>query len=369
MAPVLPDSTGPPVAAYRDALVAWYRRHARDLPWRRSRSPHGVWVSEIMLQQTRVEAVLPRWEAFLERFPDAATLAAAPLERVLEAWSGLGYYRRARLLHAAARAIVERHGGEFPEEEAAVAALPGIGRYTAGAILSIAFGKPTACVDGNAARVLARVFGVRGDVARAPASHRLWRLAGEVVAEGDPGEVNQAQMELGATVCRAAAPGCEGCPIAGLCFARREGVVHELPEKRRRRAAVDVARVALLVRRGPDVLLRKRREGELLPGMWDLPGAFTGEDGDRSGRVEDALSLLPFQVRVGEVVGRWKHAITHRRIALEVREASEIVPGDAREGVGPDGAALVWCHPAEGMQKALSSPARRVLQRAAATPA
>jgi A/G-specific adenine glycosylase len=353
------------VSAYRKALVPWYREHARDLPWRRDPGPYGVWVSEIMLQQTRVETVLPYWKRFVARFPDPARLAAASLDEVLEAWSGLGYYRRARHLHAAASTIVERHGGRFPEKDADVRALPGVGRYTAGAILSIALGRRAPILDGNVTRVLTRVFGIRGDVSRAPVSGLLWRVAEEVVAEGEPGEVNQAQMELGALVCKPATPDCPACPLRARCVARREGAVNELPELPKKRDPVELKRVALLVRRGPDVLLRKRREDELLPGMWDLPGAFTGEGGDRSSGVEEARALLPFEVRVGDVVGRWKHAITHRRIELEVREASEVLPVLAREGVAADGAELLWCPPAEGMEKALSSPARRVLRRVA----
>jgi len=355
----------PDVDAYRDALVAWYRTRARDLPWRRDPTPWGVWVSEIMLQQTRVEVVLPYWSRFLERFPDPHALASADLDEVLTAWSGLGYYRRARNLHAAARAVVAEHDGEFPADPADARSLPGVGRYTAGAVLSIALGKREPVLDGNVTRVLARAFGIRGDVSRAPVSARLWRLAAEVVAAGDPGEVNQAQMELGALVCTPASPDCAECPLGASCVARREDVVAELPQKPAKRSPVRVQRVALLVRRGPDVLLRRRRESELLPGLWDLPGAFTGSDGDRSAGVSEARALLPFPVRVGGIVGRWKHAITHRRIELEVREASVASAPGSRESVAADGARLRWCALGEGMELALSSPARRVLRHVA----
>jgi A/G-specific adenine glycosylase len=195
MSPDLPLPAPEAVSAYRSALVPWFRENARDLPWRRDPTPYHIWVSEIMLQQTQVGAVLPFYERFLRRFPGIDALAAASEEEVLEAWSGLGYYRRARMLLAGAREIVRRHAGEFPADPDAVLALPGIGRYTAGAILSIAGGRRAPILDGNVTRVLTRAFGIRGDVSKAAVSRLLWRVAEQVVAQGEPGEVNQAQMD------------------------------------------------------------------------------------------------------------------------------------------------------------------------------
>jgi A/G-specific adenine glycosylase len=347
----------------RRALVRWYRANARDLPWRADPSPYRVWVSEIMLQQTRVETVVPYYLRFLGRFPDYRSLAAASEEEVLEAWSGLGYYRRARSLREGARAVLERHGGEFPAGEREALALPGIGPYTAGAIRSIALGIRAPIVDGNVERVLSRVFGVRGDVSRAPARGILWDLARQAVERGEPGEVNQAQMELGALVCKPAAPDCARCPLESRCFAARNGRVGELPQLPAKRVPVPVQRTVLLVRRGGDVLLRRRPPGELLPGMWDLPGAFAGNDGDRSSGADDAAALLPFAVEVApEPLGSLRHSITYRRITLDVR-AARASRGRARGAKGTDGAELAWCPPDDAAQRALSSPARRILRR------
>jgi A/G-specific adenine glycosylase len=353
------------VDAYRDAIVPWYRACARDLPWRRDPSPYRVWVSEIMLQQTRVETVIPYFERFLLRFPTLDALAAAPEEAVLEAWSGLGYYRRARRLQAGAVEIARRHGGRFPEDPRDVRALPGVGRYTAGAILSIALGQRAPIVDGNVTRVLCRVFGVEGDVSKAAASRRLWEIAGEAVACGDPSEVNQAQMELGALVCLPREPRCAKCPCAATCVARLEGRVFELPRLPARRAAVDVARAALLVRRDGRVLLRRRRSDEISPGLWDLPGAFTGRDGDASTGPADAAALLPFRVDVGRKLGAIRHGVTYRRIVLDVFEArpAALRAAGRRALRGSDGAELAWHDVQDVDGRALSSPARRALRR------
>ena len=348
------------VDAYRRALLRWYRGAARDLPWRRAPTPYRVWVSEVMLQQTRVETVVPYFERFLRRFPTVETLAAAPVDDVLEAWSGLGYYRRARLLHAGARCVVERFGGRFPTEAVDIEALPGVGRYTAGAIRSIALGQRAPILDGNVMRVLARVFGIDGDVSRPPTSRSLWALAERAVERGKPGDVNQAQMELGALVCLPRAPRCAACPCAAGCVALATNRVGVLPELPRRRAAVDVARAVLVVQRGERLLLRRRLPGEVCAGLWDFPGAFTGANGDADATIEDAAALLPFAVRVGARLGAVRHAVTYRRIRAEVFAAVPI--GRVRAALrGPDGAELAWLTPEEAAALALSSPARRTL--------
>ncbi|NNE44012.1 MAG: A/G-specific adenine glycosylase [Gemmatimonadetes bacterium] len=365
--PAAPPESAESVAAYRTALVDWYRRSARRLPWRSDPTPYRVWVSELMLQQTRVETVIPYFERFLRRFPDYRSLAEATEEEVMEAWSGLGYYRRARSLHRGAQVILEEHQGEFPRQEEDVLALPGIGPYTAGAIRSIALGQPAPILDGNVIRVLTRVFGIRGDVSRAATRSRLWALAADVVREGEPGEVNQAQMELGALVCHPRAPDCDSCPLAAVCTARRDGLTAELPELPPKRATVDVARCVLLVRREGQVLLRRRLPEEISPGLWDLPGAFPGNDGDVSTGPEEAAAQVPFPVRIGTPRGTLRHAVTFRKITLEVREA---VPAEAAgprvpgaPGRGPDGAELLWSGPEDADERALSSPARRILRR------
>jgi A/G-specific adenine glycosylase len=313
-----------------------------------------------------VETVIPYFERFLRRFPTIASLAEASDEAVLEAWSGLGYYRRARSLQAGAKEIVRRHGSRFPENARDVRELPGIGRYTAGAILSIALGRREPIVDGNVTRVLCRVFGEEGDVSKAATSKRLWRIAADVVAEGSPAVVNQAQMELGALVCLPKRPRCIACPCASLCVARRTGRVEALPRLPAKRVSVEVARVVLLVRRAGRVLLRRRREGEISPGLWDLPGAFTGTDGDRSTGVEEALAALPFPVDVGARLGAIRHGVTYRRIVLDVYAATPLCRGrEDRPLTGPDGAELSWHDVDEADGRALSSPARRILRRLA----
>lgn len=352
----------PTVAAYRDGLTAWYREHRRDLPWRREPTPWRVWVSEIMLQQTRVEAVIPYFLRFLERFPTPADLAGASEEEALEAWSGLGYYRRVRLLQAGARTVVEEYDGEFPWDFDEILALPGVGRYTAGAIASIALEQRAPIVDGNVIRVLTRVFGIEGDVSKAATSKRLWALARETVEAGQPSEVNQAQMELGALVCLPRNPKCDACPCATFCVARATGRIGDFPQLPPKKKPVDVERDVLLVRRGAKVLLRRRREDELLPGLWDVPGCFTGRGGDVSGDVEFARGQLPFAVEVDGLVGTHRHGITHRRITLRVHAAR----ARSRATRGADGAELRWVDPADALELALSSPARRILQKFAA---
>ena len=361
------DPSAPPsrddVSRVRAALVPWYRENARKLPWREDPSPYRVWVSEIMLQQTRVETVVPYFERFLERFPSLEALARASEEEVLEAWSGLGYYRRARALRAGAIRVLQEHGGSFPEDEKAALDLPGIGPYAAGAIRSIALGVRAPILDGNVTRILSRVFGIAGDVSKAAVRRVLWDVATSMVEADDPSDVNQAQMELGALVCTPVSPSCSECPLERHCVARRRGTVDRLPELPARRPTVDVRRVVLLVRHGDRVLLRQRRDEELSAGLWDLPGAFTGAEGDVSTGFDDAVSLLPFAIERGDELGRARHAVTYRRIALEVISATPALPLRRSRRRGPDGARLEWVEPSEALSRALSSPAREVLKR------
>ncbi|MBI5514815.1 MAG: A/G-specific adenine glycosylase [Deltaproteobacteria bacterium] len=224
------------IPAVREALLGWYREHRRDLPWRRSRDPYGVWVSEVMLQQTRVDTVVPYHRRFLERFPTVEALARAPEAEVLAVWSGLGYYRRARLLHQGARAVVERHAARVPDTFALLRALPGVGDYTAGAIGSIAYGLPVPVVDGNVERVLTRLHTLRGDPRASPGKSLLRALAARYAEHPAPGEVNQALMELGALVCAPSAPKCLLCPVKAHCGALAAGEPERYPEKRARAA-------------------------------------------------------------------------------------------------------------------------------------
>ncbi len=253
-------------AAFQRGLLAWYDANARDLPWREDRDPYRVWLSEIMLQQTRVAAVIAHYHEFLRRFPTVQKLAAAREASVLAAWSGLGYYRRARMLHAAAKVIVATLSGKFPATPAELLELPGVGRYTAAAIASIAFGEPVAVVDGNVERVLQRVSG------RRLAREKLWDVAEQLLDRTRPGDFNQALMELGATVCTPRAPACLTCPVIEMCATRGElaGSAKALPQKKREIC------YALDIREkdsggGKIFLVRRSRDGSLMAGMWELP--------------------------------------------------------------------------------------------------
>ena len=229
---------------FRKQLLGWFRQFQRDLPWRRSKDPYCIWLSEIMLQQTRVAAAIPYYERFLQRFPDVHALAATPQEEVLRFWSGLGYYSRARNLQKAAQQVVAKHAGQFPERMDDVLALPGIGNYTAAAILSIAFGKKLAVLDGNVARVLARLDAIHGDIRKSQSWQELQKAADGLLEPKSPGDWNQAMMELGATLCTPKSPQCLLCPVAQFCEGRRLGIAESLPEKRNKRPTVNVTLAA-----------------------------------------------------------------------------------------------------------------------------
>jgi A/G-specific adenine glycosylase len=244
-------------AAFRKNLLGWFRQFRRDLPWRHTKDPYRIWLSEIMLQQTRVAAVIPYYERFLERFPDVHALATAPQEEVLRLWSGLGYYSRARNLHSAAQEIVAKHGGVFPRKEKDALALPGIGRYTVAAILSIAYGAKLAVLDGNVARVLARIFAVQGDLRHAKRWKALQQSADGLLDQKSPSDWNQAMMELGATLCTPQSPQCLLCPVMQFCQARKLGKADSLPARRKKRATetITLAAAVLLDPRGRTLLL------------------------------------------------------------------------------------------------------------------
>ena len=258
---------GRKLALFRKQLLVWFRQFQRDLPWRRTRDQYRIWLSEIMLQQTRVAAVIPYYERFLERFPDIRALAEAPQEEVLRLWSGLGYYSRARNLQQAAQEIVAKHGGKFPRELDRALALPGIGQYTAAAILSIAYNKDQAVLDGNVARVLARLGAIRGDLREGNRWRKMQETANRLLDRKSPGEWNQAMMELGATLCTPRSPQCLLCPVTKFCRARQLGLVDLLPEKRKKRATEQVmlAAAVFLDSRGRTLLLPPSQEKSARP--------------------------------------------------------------------------------------------------------
>ncbi|MBD2847328.1 A/G-specific adenine glycosylase [Paenibacillus sp. IB182496] len=256
-------------------LLEWYRAQRRDLPWRRSRDPYRIWVSEIMLQQTRVDTVIPYYERFMTRFPTLQALAEAPEAEVLKCWEGLGYYSRARNLQAGARQVMERHGGQVPDDVEAVGALKGIGPYTKGAVMSIAFDRPEPAVDGNVMRVLSRYFCLEADIAKPRTRVGIEQLARQLIPEGAAGDFNQGLMELGALICTPKSPGCLICPVMAHCEGRLAGRERELPIKTKAKKPRPELRLAALIE-GRDalagkILVRQRPDTGLLAGMWELP--------------------------------------------------------------------------------------------------
>ena len=309
-------------------LLAHYRATRRDLPWRRTRDPYAVWVSEIMLQQTRVATVIPYYERWLERFPTVAALADAPLDDVLERWSGLGYYSRARNLHRGAHEVMARWGGALPRTARELREVPGIGRYTAGAIASIAHGEPTPLVDGNVARVLARHYGIDEDVKSTVGQKRLWALAESLVPAEDPGDFNQALMELGAMVCTPRSPDCDACPLAATCVARAAGRTAELPVLPPRKRASELPRLdraaAWVVEEGRVLLVRRRPDG-LYGGLWELPQA------ERRIGVGNVVRA-PIRLRAN-AVHTHEQTLSHRRMRVRVWRGRMTGP---LEGVADD---------------------------------
>lgn len=282
------------IEAIQAALLRWYRSHARDLPWRRSRDPYAVFVSEFMLQQTQAATVVPYFERWMEEFPTWQTLAGAPLERVLKAWEGLGYYHRARNLHRAAKEVCAKHGGRLPADYYKVLALPGVGRYTVGAICSIAFGMRLPVLDGNVVRVLTRLADFRARVDTAASQRRLWSWAEALTSERHPGDFNQAVMELGALICARTKPACLLCPAREFCKAEDPAA---LPNKGRRAALTPLCEdVEVVVRRGR-VLLRCDPAAPRWPGLWQFPRVGTAVNGDPWHELRFAFTRYRGQLR------------------------------------------------------------------------
>jgi A/G-specific adenine glycosylase len=335
----------------RRRLLAWYRKNARHLPWRGTRDPYRVWVSEIMLQQTQVATVVPYFERFMAAFPTLAALAAAQEQLVLRLWEGLGYYRRARQLHRAAGVIVREHQGQFPRDLAVVRTLPGIGRYTAGAILSIAFDQPQPIVEANTLRLHSRLLAYSGDPRSARGQQVLWQAATDVLSRRHSGTLNQALMELGATICLPREPHCNKCPVADLCPTHRMGLHDSIPLPARKPAVEHVREAAIVVRRGKSVLLAKRREGERWAGLWDFPRfEMTGPVAARFqrarkrevGQVENLPPpARPLEQRLKELTGlhvtidshltTLKHGVTRFRITLECYMATLVAGSTTRQ--------------------------------------
>ncbi len=300
------------------ALINWYNKHKRDLPWRRTQDPYAIWVSEIMLQQTQVDTVIPYYQRFLKRFPTIRELARASEDDVLALWSGLGYYRRARLLHRAAQIVAVQHNGVFPRDRAARLKLPGLGAYTAGAIASIAFNLPEPIVDGNVARVFSRYFGIHEPLGSRQNDELLWSHAHKLVPKHKPGDFNQALMELGATVCKKTEPLCQQCPIRRGCVAFAQNKTAQLPIAKVRKAPKKVTWQALLItktQRGQKHVALMQNSGALYGGLWSLP-TIEGSSQQTLKALADQLNIdVPLRLKP---VAKLKHQLTHRTLTVKL---------------------------------------------------
>lgn len=312
----LPSGTAHAVLS---SLLPWFRVHARDMPWRRNRSPYSVWISEAMLQQTRVDTVIAYYTRWMNRFPDVQTLAAAELEEVLKVWEGLGYYARARNLHRAARVIVAERDGEIPSDPKALLALPGVGLYTQAAVASLAFGVPLPVLDGNVERVLTRLCAISDPLGGRGVRDGLRALAGRMMADNPPGEFNEAVMELGATVCLPRAPQCDICPLAEVCRGRKRNPLdYPVKDKKAKIPTLEVG-AAVTWREDGRFLIAKRHDKGLLGGMWEFPGGKQ-EAGESMPDciVRELREELGITVRVDTPLTRVRHTYSHFHLSLHV---------------------------------------------------
>jgi len=340
-------------------LLDWFGRSARDLPWRRTRDPYAIWVSEVMLQQTQVKTVMPYWERWLRELPTIEAAAGASSEKIHKLWEGLGYYTRVRNLQRAAQMVMERHGGKFPKEHAAVLALPGVGRYTAGAICSMAFNQPAPILDGNVIRVLTRLFGIAKDPREPETNRLLWELAGKLVggAKGagrnSCSHLNQSLMELGATVCAPRNPECGVCPVRRSCFAFQRNRIEQLPNAGRRQAATARHFVAFVVERNGRYLVRQRPPGVVNAHLWEFPNVeVTGKGRSAGAAFQSQFGFAPPGLRRLCVL---KHSITRYRITLE---AHRVEP--AKRLKIPGGA---WLPPSQMLALAFTSAHGKILRK------
>jgi A/G-specific adenine glycosylase len=337
---------------FQETLLKWYGRYKRDLPWRKIRDPYSIFVSEMMLQQTQVKTVIPYYERFLMELPDWKALAGAREEKVLKLWEGLGYYRRARNLRAAAQIVVRDYGGKLPDTLEEILKLPGVGPYSAGAILSIAYGKPHPVVDGNVIRVFSRIFLLRGNLKSGGGHQKLWDLARELISRQRPGDYNQAVMELGATVCFSENPECLLCPMLNLCQAAQKGLQSELPEMPKARETVDIPMAAFLMEHKGKLLVKKRSQDEKwLKGMWEFPSAEGKTFGEAVKKLERYWKTTADRKELKEV----RHQITHHKIRLALLKA--LPPKNLKSS--PD---LRWVTPKELMNLPFASAQDKLRQ-------
>lgn len=357
--PALSDAEQPRLRA---ALLAWFDRQGRDLPWRQGpegrRDPYRAWVAEVLLQQTQVARGLGYYHRFLTAFPSVQALAAAPLDDVLKAWEGCGYYARARNLHKAAWIICETHGGELPETLEEMMELPGIGRSSAGSILALSGGQPLPILDGNVKRVLCRHEAIRGWPGRREVETKLWELAARLVPERDAGVYTQAIMDLGATVCTRGVPRCDACPVSATCEARRLGLQSELPEARPRKdIPVRRATLALIENRAGEILLERRPAAGIWGGLWSLPECPPDRDA-----VDWVRQRFGWAVAAVEAAPEFRHTLTHFHL--------DIAPLRIRLGEGErvaDGGELAWHRPGDVLDLGVAAPIRRLIEESGKT--
>jgi A/G-specific adenine glycosylase len=353
------------VEAVREKLVLWYLASRRDLPWRFDRDPYRILVSEMMLIQTTVAAVIPYFARFLLRFPNATALAEADLSEVLKAWEGLGYYRRAKQLHAAARRIMRDHGGVIPDDPTVIRDLPGVGRYIAGALLSFAYDRPEPVVEANSQRVLARILALDGDIALAKVREQIWSAAGKLVPPTGAGTFNQAIIELGALVCTPRDPSCLICPLSSLCQGRRLGIHHRLPVSVTKSPPRSVTEISVIVVRRKRVLIVQRGSGGLWEQFWEFPTLHVqgaNPAGRPSSRPDDLTagirSLTGIDARIGRSVRAFKYSVTKHRVSLTAHV------GLAFHGTTKPGPGLVdarWVRPDELSLYTFSSAGRKLI--------
>ncbi len=344
---------------FRRRLLKWYAAHERDLPWRRSQNPYRVWVSEVMLQQTQVATVKDYFRRFVKQFPTIKKLAEADEQDVLRLWEGLGYYRRARQLHAAAQVIVAEHGGRFPRDVETLQSLPGIGRYTAGAIASIAFDQRAPILEANTIRLLSRLIAYPKDPTKSAGQRLLWQMAEEVLPRQDIARFNQGLMELGSLVCTPKGPRCDACPVARLCAAHEAGLEESIPRQGPKTKFVSVTEAAIVVRKNGQILLRQCPEGQRWAGLWDFPRFEVESEGPllvRDELVAKTRQQTGVVVEPGPLLKTIKHGVTRYRITLDCYAARYQSGKIARNG----GEKLRWARPDDLDAYPLSTSGRKL---------
>jgi A/G-specific adenine glycosylase len=351
----------------RRRLLAWYDSHARDLPWRRSSDPYQVWISEVMLQQTQVATVRDYFERFIRKMPTVERLAAADEQEVLRLWEGLGYYRRARQLHLAAKKVVAEHNGELPDDIEALRALPGIGRYTAGAISSIAFGRRAPILEANTIRLLSRLIAFGGDATKSEGQRLLWQVAEEILPLGNVARFNQALMELGSLVCTPTEPRCDECPLRPVCAAHAAGLQHDIPRAKQKRTFTQLHEAAVVVRKNGSVLLRQCGPAERWAGLWDFPRFAVEAEGPLNVR-EEIVAKVRAQTGIecepGPLVATINHGVTRYRITLDCYVAKRVSGRIKSIGRTPNGQGIGWVTSTQLADYPLSATGRKLARLA-----